>query len=194
MRSTLLKEISDRLWKRLEIGRISVSSNVEPLHGSAPTSTPLYRRSGESPSSGSRLVAMPSPGDRYALLAEASLRQRSTRIAIKAKGRILFINAEDVVAVEACGNYSVLLCTSASHRLRESISTLEKTLRAHGFLRIHRSVLVNAALVEEIQPWPTGEYALRVKGGKEYTVTRTYKKHLHILAQLWIGMDGFAAG
>jgi DNA-binding LytR/AlgR family response regulator len=172
-----------------------VSSNLEPLHGSVPTSTSLYRRSGESPSTRSRLVAMPSPGDRYALLqAVATLRQRSTRIAIKAKGRILFINAEDVVAVEAHGNYSVLMCTSSSHRLRESISTLEKTLRAHGFLRIHRSVLVNAALVQEIQPWPTGEYALRVKGGKEYTVTRTYKKHLHILAQLWIGMNGFAAG
>ena len=83
------------------------------------------------------------------------------------------------------------MCTSKSHRLRESISTLEKTLHGHGFVRIHRSVLVNAALVEEIQPWPTGEYALRVKGGKEYTVTRTYKKRLHTLAQLWIGMNGF---
>jgi hypothetical protein len=41
---------------------------------------------------------------------------------------------------------------------------------------------------------PTGEYALRVKGGKEYTVTRTYKKHLHTLAQLWIGMSSFVAG
>jgi DNA-binding LytR/AlgR family response regulator len=180
-----------------EIGneRISVSSNVEPLHGSVPASTPLYRRIGESQSTSSRLVTMPSPSDLYALLqVEASLRQRSTRIAIKAKGRILFIYAEDVIAVEARGNCSVLLCTSSSHRLRESISTLEKTLNAHGFLRIHRSVLVNATLVEEIQPWPTGEYALRVKGGKEYTVTRTYKKHLHTLAQLWIGMNGFVAG
>ena len=138
---------------------------------------------------------MPSLDEPYApLQVEASLQQRSPRIAIKAKGRILFIDAEDVVAVEACGNYSVLLCTSASHRLRESISTMEKTLNAHGFLRIHRSVLVNAAMVEEIQPWPTGEYALRVKGGKEYTVTRTYKKHLHTLAQLWIGMNGLVAG
>lgn len=172
-----------------------MSSNVGPLLGSVPLSTSLYPRMRESANTRSRLVTMASPSDLYALLpVEASLRHRSPRIAIKAKGRILFIYAEDVVAVEAHGNYSVLMCTSSSHRLRESISTLEKTLNAHGFLRIHRSVLVNAALVEEIQPWPTGEYALRLKGGKEYTVTRTYKKHLHILAQLWIGMDGFAAG
>lgn len=173
-----------------------MSSTGELLHGSLPASVPLYRRIGEPlPPTSARFVAMPGPSNLNALLqVKASLRQKSTRIAIKAKGRILFIYAEDVVAIEARGNYSVLLCTSSSHRLRESISVLEKTLNAHGFLRIHRSVLVNAALVEELRPWPTGEYALRVKGGKEYTVTRTYKKHLHMLAQLWIGMDAFVAG
>jgi DNA-binding LytR/AlgR family response regulator len=136
----------------------------------------------------------PPSGQYGPLQVEDPGRASPTRIAIKAKGKIVFIHAEDVIAAEARGNYSVLLCTSSSHRLRESISTLEKKLNAHGFLRIHRSVLVNAALVEEIQPWPTGEYALRVKGGKEYTVTRAYKKHLHTLAQLWIGTNGFVAG
>jgi DNA-binding LytR/AlgR family response regulator len=121
-------------------------------------------------------------------------RQRPARIAIKAKGRILLIEAGDVIAVEAKGNYILLLHASKSHRLRESISTMEEKLFPYGFVRIHRSVLVNAALVEEIQPWPTGEYVLRMKGGREYTVTRTYKKNLQLLAQSWIGMDGFAAG
>jgi hypothetical protein len=50
---------------------------------------------------------------------------------------------------------------------------------------------VNAAFVEEIQPLSTGEYMLRVTGGKKYTVTRTYKKNLHLLAESWIGTDGF---
>lgn len=183
------------LSQRLSIWGFSVSSHVESFHGLVTTPAPLYGRTGESQGTTSRPPAMPLPGDLYAMWqVEAPLRQRSIRIAIKAKGKILFINTEDVVAIEARGSYSVLLCASSSHRLRESISTLEKTLNAHGFLRIHRSVLVNAAWVEEIRPWPTGEYALRVKGGKEYTVTRTYKKHLRILAQLWIGMNGFVAG
>jgi DNA-binding LytR/AlgR family response regulator len=118
---------------------------------------------------------------------------KSARIAIKAKGRIFFINAADVIAVEAKGNYVLLLHTSSSYLLRESISTLEEKLNLHGFVRIHRSVLVNAAFVEEIHPWCTGEYGLRVRGGREFTVTRTYKKNLQLLAQLWIGMEGFAA-
>jgi hypothetical protein len=32
-----------------------------------------------------------------------------------------------------------------------------------------------------------------VKGGKEYTVTRTYKKNLKSLAEFWIGTDNFLA-
>src|SRR5579863_1065301 len=114
------------------------------------------------------------------------------RIAIKAKGRILLIEPADVIAIEAKGNYVLLLHTSRSHLLRESITTMEEKLGPYGFVRIHRSALVNAAMVEEIQPWPTGEYVLRVKGGREYTVTRTYKKNLQLLAQSWIGTDGFA--
>ena len=119
---------------------------------------------------------------------------KSARIAIRAKGRILFIDAADVIAVEAKGNYVLLLHTSSSHMLRESISTMEQKLDLHGFVRIHRSVLVNAALVEEIHPRSTGEYGLRMRGGREFTVTRTYKQNLQVLAQLWIGMEGFAAG
>jgi len=118
---------------------------------------------------------------------------KSARIAIKAKGRILFIDAADVLAVEAKGNYVLLHDTSSSHMLRESVSTIEEKLTPHGFVRIHRSVLVNAALVEEIRPLPAGECVLRVKGGREYTVARTYKKNLQLLAQAWIGTDGFDA-
>ena len=117
----------------------------------------------------------------------------SVRIAIKTKRNIHFIDAADVIVVEANGKYVLLLHGSGSHILRESISTMEEKLRLHGFVRIHRSVLVNAAMVEEMHPSSTGEYVLRVRGGKEFTVTRTYKRNLQLLAQLWIGMEDFLA-
>jgi DNA-binding LytR/AlgR family response regulator len=115
----------------------------------------------------------------------------SARIAIKAKGRILLIDPAEVSAVEAQGNYVVLHQTSNSHRLRESISTMEEKLNGHGFVRIHRSVIVNAAWVKEIKPL-AGEYVLQVQG-RDYMVTRTYRKNLQQLAQSWIGNCGFSA-
>src|SRR6266702_6685024 len=119
---------------------------------------------------------------------------KSAKIAIKTKGRILFVDPADVVIIEAQGNYVLLRRASGSYLLRESISTMAEKLKAYGFIRIHRSVLVNSSFVEEIQPWPTGEYALRVKGGKEYTVSRTYKSNLKSLAKFWIGADTFVTG
>jgi len=117
----------------------------------------------------------------------------SPRIAIKAKGRIVFIDPCAVIAVQAEGNYVLLQREGGSHLLRESISDMAEKLEPFGFIRIHRSVLVNAAFVEEIQPCPTGEYDLRMKGGKQFTVTRTYKKNLRSLAQYWIGTGAFLA-
>ena len=116
---------------------------------------------------------------------------KPARIAIKTKGKILLIDPADVLSVEAEGNYVVLHRHSDSYSLREAISSLAEKLREYGFVRIHRSVLVNSASVEEISPKPTGEYILRVAGGREYVVSRTYKPNLKWLAQSWIGTDSF---
>ena len=117
----------------------------------------------------------------------------SSRIAVKTNGRIVFVNPSDVVAVEAEGNYVLLQQRSGSYLLRESISAMAEKLKPFGFVRIHRSVLINSSYVAEIEPCLTGEYALRIRGGKEYTVTRTYKKGLRSLAEFWIGADSFLA-
>lgn len=110
-----------------------------------------------------------------------------SRIAIKTTGRILFIDAADIVAVEAEGNYVMLHHKSSAHLLREAISTVEEKLSARGFIRIHRSVLVNAAKVEEVRRLSTGEHSLRLRNGKEYTVTRTYRQNLRNVSPTCIG-------
>jgi len=114
-------------------------------------------------------------------------------IAIKDKGRILFINPGDVVAVQAEGNYVSLQMESDSFLLRESISMVAEKLKPYGFIRIHRSALVNTSFVLEIKPYSTGKYGLRVKGGKEYAVTSGYKKNLKPLTELRIGSGAFLA-
>ena len=116
-------------------------------------------------------------------------RRQAPRIAFKTKGRILFLDLVEIVAVQAEGNYVSLQHRPNPYLLRESLSSMAEKLKPFGFIRIHRSVVVNISAVEEIQPLPTGEYRLRVKGGKEYLVTRTYKDNLRDLAQLWVGSE-----
>jgi DNA-binding LytR/AlgR family response regulator len=68
---------------------------------------------------------------------------------------------------------------------------MAEKLQPYGFVRIHRSVLVNASAVEEIQSGTNGEYVLRISGGREYMVSRTFKNNLKSLAHSWIGTDSF---
>ncbi len=123
---------------------------------------------------------------------EVIAKRQAPRIAFKAKGRILFLDLAEIVAVRAEGNYVSLRHRPNPYLLRESLSSMAEKLKPYGFIRIHRSVVVNISAVEEIQPLPTGEYRLRVKGGEEYLVTRTYKDNLRDLAQLWVGSDRLA--
>jgi DNA-binding LytR/AlgR family response regulator len=120
---------------------------------------------------------------------EVIAKRRAARIAFKTKGRILFLDLAEIVAVQAEGNYVSLQHRPSPYLLRESLSSIAEKLKSYGFIRIHRSVVVNISAVEEIQPLPTGEYRLRVKGGTEYLVTRTYKDNLRDLAQLWVGSE-----
>lgn len=117
------------------------------------------------------------------------------RIAIKSSGRILFTDPAEVVTVEAQGNYVLLRRLSGTDLLlREALSIVAEKLLPYGFVRIHRSALVNASFIEEIQSWTTGDYVLRIKGGKEFHVSRTFKKNLHSITPLWLGTDGFSSG
>jgi DNA-binding LytR/AlgR family response regulator len=111
----------------------------------------------------------------------------SARIGFKTNGSIVLLDLADIPAVQAEGNYISLRHRPNAYLVRESLSAMAEKLKPYGFIRIHRSVVVNISAVEEIQPLPTGEYRLRVKGGKEYSVTRTYKHNLRDLAQLWVG-------
>jgi DNA-binding LytR/AlgR family response regulator len=172
--------------------------------GGHPVSNPEDARDltnhGASQHSGPPLVMARDAGDQTAGSMEifpgsqALAKSQSLRVAIKARGKILFINLDDVIAVQAKGKCVWLQQNASSCLLRESISVVAERLETHGFIRIHRSVLVNTSFVEEIRPLSTGEYCLRVEGGKEYTVTRTYKKNLKSLAEFWMGKGAFFPG
>ena len=120
---------------------------------------------------------------------EMIAKRQSPRLAFRAKGSILLLDLADILAVQAEGNYVSLQHRPNPYLVHESLSSIAEKLKPYGFIRIHRSVVVNTSAVEKIQPLPTGEYRLRVKGGKEYLVTRTYKHNLRDLAQLWAGSE-----
>jgi two-component system LytT family response regulator len=117
--------------------------------------------------------------------------QRAARIAIKDRGRIVLVDAAELISAEAQGNYVLLRQKGGSYLLRETICSIVEKLKPYGFIRVHRSALVNVAFVETIEPGVGSECILRMKTGEEYAVTRTYRENLKELAQFFIGTQGF---
>ncbi len=89
---------------------------------------------------------------------EVTAKRQAPRIAFKAKGSILLLDLADILAVQAEGNYVSLRHQPNSYLVRESLSSMAEKLKPYGFIRIHRSVVVNISAVEEIQPLPTNLY------------------------------------
>lgn len=111
------------------------------------------------------------------------------RIAIKAKCRVLFVDPADVIVAKAQGNYLALVHKSGSYLVRETMATAEQKLTPLGFVRIHRSILVNTTLVKDLRRDNNGTYVLRTTDGREHPVGRNYKENLKVIAKSWLGVD-----
>jgi DNA-binding LytR/AlgR family response regulator len=113
----------------------------------------------------------------------------TARIAIKAKGRVLFVNPLDVTVAKAEGNYVALVHKSGAYLVRETMATTEQKLASFGFVRIHRSILVNTTLVKDLRRDNTGTYVLRTVDGRDHPVGRAYKRNLKMIAGSWLGVE-----
>jgi two-component system, LytTR family, response regulator len=102
--------------------------------------------------------------------------QHLSRLAVKTSDRVLFVNVEDIDAIEAAGKYAVVHVGKENHVLRETMNSLETHLPPARFLRISRSVIVNIARVQELQPMFKGENVVVLKSGQRYPTTRPLRE------------------
>lgn len=101
------------------------------------------------------------------------------RIAVRAGGRIVFIRTDEVDWVDAQGNYARLHLKERTYLLRETMSALESKLDPGRFVRIHRSTIVNAERIRELEPMFAGEYLVILRDGTKLPSSRTYRDKLH---------------
>lgn len=97
----------------------------------------------------------------------------ANRIALKGEGSYRVLAVSEIVWVEAVGHRTRVHTIGESLVVRMSLRHLEDRLSPAGFLRIHRSCMVNPAFVAELQPKSNGDMSVRLKGGRELTLSRT---------------------
>jgi len=102
-------------------------------------------------------------------------RKTPERILVKTGGRIYFIRVPEIDWIEAQGNYVLLHVGKESHLIREPIGELEAQLQGGGFLRIHRSTLVNVERIRELRQLLHGDYRVWLHDGTQLTLSRRYR-------------------
>ena len=100
------------------------------------------------------------------------------RLLVKSRGRVVFINADELDWIEAAGNYVSLHTGEKTHLLRDTMQRLESRLDPARFVRIHRSTIVQLDRIRELALSTKGDYQLTLKDGTQLSLSRTHLRKL----------------
>lgn len=120
-------------------------------------------------------AAMGGSFDREASARDVPLR----RLVVEKGGRLFLLPVVRITWIEAEGAYVRLHTGHGTHLIRDSLKRLEKVL--DGFVRVHRSSLVNAERVTELRPLFRGEYEVVLEDGTCLKLSRGYRDRLPLL-------------
>ena len=108
----------------------------------------------------------------------ASRPKMSDRLAVKARGELLFLKVEDVDWIESVGYYACLHVGGKTHVLRRSLLDLVRELDGQHFMRIHRSIVVNLERVHKLELQNGGDYEVILRSGDRLRLSRRFRKSL----------------
>ncbi|TMN34498.1 LytTR family DNA-binding domain-containing protein [Pseudoalteromonas sp. S2755] len=107
------------------------------------------------------------------------------RLIVKDSGHIHVIKVEDLAWVGGAGNYVELHMINRQRSIlhRDTMSSMEKSLKTFGFSRIHKSSLVNLNAISELKTRDNGDYDVILENGDSLHLSRRYKQNLSALLQ-----------
>ena len=114
-------------------------------------------------------------GDQLARLKLREADQEPPHIWVRKGSQRVRIEAADIDWVAAEGEYVRFHCGAESYLERQSISAVERRFAPLGFVRVHRSALVNAARIERLSRTRWGALELHLAGGAKVRVSKSFQ-------------------
>jgi hypothetical protein len=103
-------------------------------------------------------------------------------VAIDEGQRLLRVAAAEILAARSSGNYVEYLLADGRRPLtRATLAGVEAGLGGKGFVRTHRSWLVNRRHVAAIEAEGSGDYGLSLSDGTQVPLSRRYREALDAL-------------
>ena len=119
------------------------------------------------------------PGDDAPAAAAGSRRTVLDRIVVKGEHRVRLLPVEQISWIEADGMYVKLHTRDGQvHLHRGLLGSLDASLDARRFVRIHRSAIVNIDLVDGLRQDAHGDYVVLLRDRTEIRVGRRFRARL----------------
>jgi two-component system, LytTR family, response regulator len=83
---------------------------------------------------------------------------------------------EDIIYLEASGDYTVISTKNDQFVSSSGIGKLEELMNPDKFIRVHRSTIINLTFLKEIERHFNGGMIVKMQNGKTFPVSRTYAK------------------
>ena len=93
------------------------------------------------------------------------------RITIKDGSRIHIIKVEDLLYIQACGDYATLVTPDGEYIKEQTMKYFETHLPADNFVRIHRSSIVNVTQISRVEQYGKETYQVTLKSGVKLRVS-----------------------
>jgi hypothetical protein len=90
------------------------------------------------------------------------------------------LDTDHIFLISAEGNYILIRCQDRDLMVRHTLGALETKL-PEGFVRVHRSAIVNSAKVSSVKPLGQSRWKLFLIDGTSVTSGRAYKENLRKL-------------
>ena len=100
------------------------------------------------------------------------------RIAVKSRHKVSVVPIDDIIYLEAEGDYVMLHTKDARHLKEKTMKYFETHLDPAQFIRIHRSYIVNARFIDRIEYYDKENYAVLTKTGDKLRASTTGYKLL----------------
>jgi two-component system LytT family response regulator len=96
-------------------------------------------------------------------------------ISLKSGSVWIRVKLDDIVWIEAAGDYMCVHTTNDTHIIRKTLKQFEQELDSSHFPRVSRSAIINIAKLATLTPNSNGEYVAQLSNEIQVKVGRKYK-------------------
>lgn len=93
------------------------------------------------------------------------------RITVKDGSRIHLVKADELIYIQACGDYVMLITPTGEYLKEQTMKYFETHLSPDTFVRVHRSTIVNVTQISRVELFGKETYQLLLKNGVKLRVS-----------------------